>query len=166
MSIHPNPTLHPLISLSMTDCAVGPDGSLLDADKIVWYNDADSSEPIATTNPPTTVEAVSRRSGRAIRPSNKLVDPDNVEVATWKPRHKRKASHTVAADRRINRKVTIGSSDGSDGSEESDCDLEVADHPATSEAGDTELGEDSDIGYLSTKAMGDADREVSFILHY
>ena len=150
----------------MTDCAVGPDGSLLDADKIVWYNDADSSEPIATTNPPTTAEAVSRCSGRAIQPSNKLVDPDNVEVATWKPRHKRKASHTMAADRRINRKVTIGSSDGSDGSEESDCDLKVADHPATLEAGDTELGEDSDIGYLSTKAMGDADHEVSFILHY
>ena len=150
----------------MTDCAVGPDGSLLDADKIVWYNDADSSEPIVTTNPPIMVEAVSRRSGRAIRPSNKLIDPNNVEVATWKPRYKRKASHTVAADRCINRKVTIGSSDGSDGSEESNCNLEVADHPATLEAGDTELGKDSDIGYLSTNAMGDADREVSFILHY
>ena len=83
-------------------------------------------------------------------------------MATWKPRHKCKASHTMAADRCINCKVTIRSNDGSNGSEESNYNLEVADHPATSQAGDTELGKDSNIGYFSTKAMGDADCEVSF----
>lgn len=176
----------------MSGCAVGPDGKLLDAKDIQWFEDADSSEPInhaatslstATANSPATI----RRSGRATRPSNKITDPDNAEVlslpamrpsnkvtnaddaeaSSFAATHKRKASRTMAAGRRINRKF-IGDDKGStDGSEISDYEPDVAEHPATSsdnEAGNTEPDEDPDVGYASTKAMGDADREVSLFL--
>ena len=84
----------------MSDCAVGPDGKLFDAKDIVWFEDADSLEPInhaitpssstapstsATIHPffrggsahaPAAVVAGACRSGRAIRPSIKITDPD------------------------------------------------------------------------------------------
>ena len=201
----------------MSGCAVGPDGKLLDAADIVWFEDADSSEPInsATTpsgpssmtasNPPTAipplnhgepestvVAAGARRSGRATRPSVRIADPDNAEASAFvamhqragpvtnadnanasssATMHKRKASRSIsmAAGRRINRKVVIDVDDeGSiDGSEISDY---IAEHPATSSdhgSGDTERDtepepdEDDDIGYTTTKAMGDADHEAS-----
>ena len=64
----------------MSDCAVGPDGKLLDAKDIEWYEDADSSEPInqatsssAAIHPffrggpaPAVVVAGARRSGRSL----------------------------------------------------------------------------------------------------
>jgi hypothetical protein len=187
----------------MSGCAVGPDGKLLDAKDIVWFEDGDSSEPInhATTPSsittadssatihrgepaPAAVVAGARRSGRATRPSIRITDPDSAEVsATHKLKgaitdsdnaktsssatmHKRKASRSIsmAAVRRNNRKVVVDDKGPTDGSEISDYEPDVAELPATSsdnEAGDTEPDEDSDIGYVSTKAMGDADREVS-----
>lgn len=192
----------------MSGCAVGPDGKLLDAKDIKWYEDADSSEPINhTTTPsvsvttanssntihpffrgdpaPAVVATGSRRSGRAIRPSNRIIDPDNSEALSFaavhklnapiprpnnveaSPTHKRKASRTMAggdgAGRRINRKIGVDDKESSDGSEISDYEPDVAEHPVTSdiEAGDTEPDEDPELAYVSTKAMGDADREVS-----
>jgi hypothetical protein len=43
----------------MSDCTVGPDGKLLNAKDIEWYEDADSSEPInrATTPSVTTTSS-------------------------------------------------------------------------------------------------------------
>ena len=194
----------------MSGCAVGPDGKLLDANDIVWFEDAESSEPINDTTAPSSsttaststaihpffhggpapapaaVASGARRSGRAIRPSIRITDPDNAAASTYinahKPKgpltipdnaeassstavHKRKASHTMAAGRRINRKVADKGL--SDGSEVSDYEPDIAELPATSSdngAGDTEPEpdeDDDDIGYASTKAMGDADREVS-----
>ena len=192
----------------MSGCAVGADGRLLDAEDIQWFEDAESSEPInlATTStkaalPSTTIHPIfrggpapaavvarARRSGRATRPSNKIIDPDNAEASSSRVKHhsniitdtdnaeasssaithKRKASRTMVASRRsrTNRKV-VDVDAPSDGSEMSEYEFEVVmDHPGTSdiEAGDTEPDDDTDIGYASTKAMGDADREVSLPL--
>jgi hypothetical protein len=191
----------------MSGCAVGADGKLLDAKDIQWFEDADSSEPInlATTStkadlPSTTIHpffrggpapaaivAGARRSGRATRPSNKLVDPDNAEASSSRVKHhsniitdtdnaeatssaithKHKASRTMVASHCTNCKVAIDVDVPSDGSEMSEYEFDVVvEHPATSdiEAGDTEPDEDTDIGYATTKAMGDADREVSLPL--
>lgn len=195
-------------SHTMSGCAVGPDGKLLDAKDIKWYEDVDSSEPINhTTAPsefittansantihpffrggpaPAVVAAGSRRSGRAPRPSNRITDPDNAEASSFatahrlkapttgpdnakaSTTHKRKASRSTAAGdsagRRINRKVGVDDEESTSGSEISDYEPGVAEHPATSdiEAGDTEPDEEPELAYASTKAMGDADREVS-----
>jgi hypothetical protein len=178
----------------MSGCTVGPDGKLLDAKDIVWFEDADSSEPINhTTTPsstttaststanhaPAPVVAGARRSGRAIRPSIRVTDPDNAEAHKLKgpntnpdnaeasslaTMHKRKASRTMVAERHINRKVAIDDNGSTDGSEVSDYKPDVVELPPASsdnEAGETEPDEEADIGYASTKAMGDADREVS-----
>jgi hypothetical protein len=122
----------------MSDCAVGPDGKLLDAKDIEWYEDADSSEPInqATTPSVTTtsssaafhpffrggpapavVVAGARRSGRATRPSNRITDPDNAEALSSATTHKRKASGSMAAGRRINRKVAVNDEGSADSGE-------------------------------------------------
>jgi len=166
----------------MSDCAIGPDGKLLDVKDIEWYEDIDSSEPlkqVATPSSMTTASssatihpifrgglASARRSGCAVRPSNRITDPDNAETLSSNTMHKRKASGGTAASRWVNRKVTINSDDkGSTNSNEND-DYEpnIAEHPATTsdgEGGDTEPEEDFDLAYASTKAMGDVDREVS-----
>ena len=70
----------------------------------------------------------------------------------------------MAAGHHINRKVTIDDKGSSDGSETSDYEPDVAELPAASsdkDAGKTKQDEDTDISYASTKAMGDADHEVS-----
>jgi hypothetical protein len=155
----------------MSGCAVGPDGKLLDAQDIQWYDDADSSEPInhmVQPTPPTTTAITdvpdARRSGRTIRPSNRMIDPNNAEASTATTPHKRKASGTVAAGRRVNRKVVIDTDESSNASESDE------EHSATTpedDAGDTEPGEpedepeDAELAHASTKAMGDADRKVS-----
>ena len=122
----------------MSDCAVGPDGKLLDTKDIEWYEDADSSEPInQVTTPsvtttsssaafhpflrggpaPAVVVAGARRSGRATRPSNRITDPDNAEALSSATTHKRKASGSMAAGRCINRKVAVNDEGSADSGE-------------------------------------------------
>jgi len=165
---------------------IGPDGKLLDAKDIVWFEDADSSEPINHATTPlgpssssstaihpffhggaasAAVVAGAHHSGHVTCPSNRIADPDNAKAPALATAHKHKASHGLPAARRINRKVTDDDKEVTDGSEISDYMPEVAEaakQPAASsdfEAGDTEP--DDDISYALTKAMGDADRNVS-----
>ena len=166
----------------MSDCAIGPDGKLLDVKDIEWYEDIDSSEPlkqVATPSSMTTASssatihpifrgglASARRSGCAVRPSNGITDPDNAETLSFNTMHKCKASGGPAASRRVNCKVTINLDDEglTDSNENDDYEPNIAEHPATTsdgEGGDTEPEEDFDLAYASTKAMGDVDREVS-----
>ena len=86
-------------------CALGPDGRLLDASEIVWVHDPDdpiSNEPIREADrrdvednlpsssstihrffrggpSPATMVAGSRRSKRVPHPSKRILDPDNSE---------------------------------------------------------------------------------------
>jgi hypothetical protein len=159
----------------MPGCAVGPDGNPLDTEDIQWYEDVDSSEPInlattpsssvTTANTSTAIHpffhgvATACCSSCMTRPSNRITDPDNAAVT-----HKRKASRGMAAGCHINHKVAVNDKGSSDGSETSDYKPNVAELPAASsdkDASKTEQDEDTDIGYVSTKAMGDADCEVS-----
>jgi hypothetical protein len=149
---------------TMSDCAIGPDGKLLDTKDIQWYEDVDSLEPInqaatpsstttasssATIHPifcdglaPAVVVAGACCSGRTVCPSNRITDPDNAKTLSSNTTHKHKASSGTVASRRINRKVTANSDDeGSTNSNESDdYEPDVAEHPATTsdgEGGDT-----------------------------
>ena len=149
----------------MPGCAVGPDGNLLDAKDIQWYEDVDSSEPInlaitlsssiTTANMSTAIHpffhgvATACRSGHMTRPSNRIIDPDNAAAT-----HKHKASHGMAAGCHINRKVAVNDKGSSNGSKTSDYEPNVAELPAASSdkhAGETEQDKDTDIGYASTK---------------
>ena len=172
----------------MSDCAVGPDGKLLDAKDIEWYEDVDSSElinkattpsSITTTNSstaihpffsggpaPAVVVAGAHRSGHATCPSNRITDPDNAKASSLATTHKCKASSSMRTGRRINCKVAVNDEGSTDGSEIDDYEPDVAEHPATAsdneaDEADTEPEEDTNLAYASTKAMGDADREVS-----
>ena len=172
----------------MSDCAVGPDGKLLDAKDIEWYEDVDSSElinkattpsSITTTNSstaihpffsggpaPTVVVAGAHRSRHTTHPSNRITSPDNAKASSSATMHKRKASSNMRAGRRINCKVAVNDEGSTDGSKIDDYEPNVAEHPATTsdneaDEADTEPEEDTNLAYASTKAMGDADREVS-----
>jgi hypothetical protein len=170
---------------TMSDCAVGLDDNLLDAKDIEWYEDVDSSEPInkattpssiTTTNSfttihpffhggpaPASVVAGAHHFGCMTCPSNTITDPDNAEASSSATMHKRKASSSIGAARCINRKVAVNDKGSTDGSKINDYEPDVAEHPATASdnEADTKPEEDTDLAYASTKAMGDADREVS-----
>ncbi|KAJ7220391.1 hypothetical protein C8J57DRAFT_1018668, partial [Mycena rebaudengoi] len=100
---------------STLGCAQDADGSLLDASKITWYNDADDDHPVAGLSsgkaPSTTPLAPiftglalckvagarhssPRRSSRTFHPSAHAADPDNAEGVT-NASGKRKAQNMV-----------------------------------------------------------------------
>ncbi|KAG2335338.1 hypothetical protein BDR05DRAFT_954149, partial [Suillus weaverae] len=63
-------------------CTLRPDGQLKDAKDIEWYNDPDDDSPILPSPPPATSNGkittfVSRRSGRAIKPTEKIHEAVN-----------------------------------------------------------------------------------------
>jgi hypothetical protein len=149
------------------DCAVGSDGKLLDASQITWYNDPDDDEPMAPTTAATTTAvqrnlsattldsflskapaaenmAESRRSTRAIRPSMKVVDPDNAMALKRKP-----SRSTTAKPARRLRQVSP-SPDLTDSNDE----------PVPTDNEEDNIPTEPDDAYEQTKALGDADREV------
>ena len=170
----------------MSDCAVGPDGNLLNTKDIEWYKDVDSSEPInkatipssiTTTNSsttihpffhggpaPTIVVAGVHCSRCMTHPSNRITDPDSAKASSSATMHMCKASSSMGAAHCINHKVAVNDEGSTDGSEINDYEPNVAEHPATTSdnEADTEPEEDTNLAYVSTKAMGDADHEVSF----
>jgi hypothetical protein len=122
----------------------------------------------------STVDAAgARRSGRATRPSTRVADPDNAEShAFFAPSGaKRKASTAGGAQqpRRLH-KATDDDTSGRDSQDDRDSDAdddnttmdqsEIATEKASSDE------EDVEANYASTKALGDADREVSTILYH
>jgi hypothetical protein len=165
-------------------CALGPDGKLLDASEIVWVNDPDDPMPIAPIQqagvdttalppkssvthpffrgdpPPVVMIAGSRRSARVPQPSKRALDPDNVERPDVSKRSRPRASrqkNVVESDSDEHDEDCVGDDNrnGStdtepEGGIETDIDSEVADI-------DLESIEEA---YATTKAMGDADREV------
>jgi hypothetical protein len=158
---------------SASGCAVGPDGSLLDASQIKWFHDADDALPFAPASsspssgdkastsseagvhplfrrrPAATLKvAGARRSARALRPSARMIDPDNAEASTSAgQKRSRKASIPT---RRTSRKV-----------------IESDTEPASERSGTpiaTDAGEETEPGaaedYAKLQLMADADHEV------
>jgi hypothetical protein len=163
-------------------CALAPDGTLLDAADITFYHDPDDATPIPQANSTTSstplhpffrggIIAGSRRSIRTTCPSARITDPDNVEalVAT----RKRSATVTVSAEvtQRVARQVKLTDSDeGTEHCHESDkgeINSEDEDDIATGGICTEEDGgghpddvEQVEEAYRATKAMGDTDRQV------
>jgi len=163
---------------SSDQCAVGTDGSLLDESKIIWYNDAEDSVPIApaasqapplvpssssvtkattlhaffngTSTPrPAVFFADARRSSRVSKPSKRVLDVNNAEP---------QADSSKRA--RIARKKPVPS--------ESEDEASIA--HASDAGGDTDVEMEDSVtaedAYALTKAMGDQDRKVSALDGY
>ena len=156
------PTSHHLLMAS-DNCAIGPDGKLLDASKITWFNDPDDAEPMAPASSTSsavqrqpsvnTLDAfvtrdpppAARRSARAPRPSTKVIDPDNIMAI------KCKSSNTVADNPAWRLRQA---------SPELEDDNSVTEPDPTGTDTEDDGSVDPDHAYEDTKALGDADRAV------
>ncbi|KAG2341707.1 hypothetical protein BDR05DRAFT_834915, partial [Suillus weaverae] len=119
-------------------CALRPDGQLKDAKDIEWYNDPDDDSPMPPSPPPATSNGkitafVSRRSGRPIKPTEKICDAVNSAPAK---RPAPAAFEGWPAPKRIQEEP-----------------------PAIEGLSDEEEEEDREEAYKRTKALGDEDRE-------
>jgi hypothetical protein len=146
--------------MASDNCAVGPDGKLLDTSQMVWFHDPDDHEPMtpATTSSiaqcqvsttttldsfVTKVPPAARRSTRAPRPSTKAIDPNNIMALKCKPSN--------PATEKPSSRPRYTSPDHEE---------DEATEPGLSDTEDDEPI-DPDAAYEETKALGDADREVS-----
>jgi hypothetical protein len=158
-------------------CALRPDGTLKDASEIRWHYDVDDELPMpsaSTSSAPSTSSipadnpkihpfftgqppqgvmiAGSRRSGRAIRPSARILDPDNAMSAanpTSAASSKRKAPASSPL-----RRVAPRIDTDEDGSETDAAGLSV--HPSSEVSEAEDLGEMTDK-YEALQAMADTD---------
>ena len=151
-------------------CALRPDGKLLDASDIIWLNDPDNLTPIPPKSPivhpffcggppPASMVAGSRQSARVSHPSKHVLDPDNSE------RPDISKQPCLSQQKRVVIELDSDESDGdcvqvdvgnrNDGA--TDTEGAVSDTDVDAEMVDSEAVEEA---YAATKAMGDADHEV------
>jgi hypothetical protein len=153
-------------------CAVGPDGNLLDASEIAWQHDPDDPTPLMapSSSPktptlqwhpffrggaaPTLEVAGSRCSVRVPKPSKRVSDANNAESAS-KPKRRRVLQKKIVSSEPED--VNSEPEDVSEGEH-------VSDREENAVAGDVEILDNADAekAYLATKSMGDRDREVCF----
>jgi len=144
--------------MASDNCAVGPDGKLLDASQIVFFSDPDNDEPMA----PATASSVAQpqlsvpildsfiskvppaahQLTCAPCPSTRVIDPNNVMALKCKP------SDAAAAHPPCH---------PCQASLEHEKDKATKPDPTDTEDGDPV---DPDIAYGEAKALGDADRKV------
>jgi hypothetical protein len=168
-------------------CAQDADGNLLSPSKIKWFNDVDDETPIsgATVAPASCLSTSSklkpatlmryfasadltapgaRRSGRATRPSTKVIDLDNAESHGFSATSGVKCKANPAGDMQQHRRVrTVTEGTDDEGSYGDDSQNEDDVEPTEKATTDEEDLDDPEASYASTKALGDADREVSFL---
>ena len=191
-------------------CAVNPDVSLKDTSEIDWSFDKEDetpltvagnslgstsgpaiseSEPSQTFHPffmghaqaPAIFVAGSRRSGRAICPSNRVVDPDNAMNSAPGPSSTKSkvvpgplavTGKRKAPAQRSSRCVVQKTDHTSEDSDDNNSDVDTSDHipsksmHASGESTDIEAPSEnaavvSEQEYALLKAMADADHEVS-----
>lgn len=156
---------------SSDQCALGTDGKLLDESKIVWYNDAEDSVPIASapaasqvlstsstlkattlhsffngvsTPGPAVFSAGARRSSRVSKPSKRILDENNAELQAESSKRARiTGKKPVQFESEDEASITHDSDVGGN------TDVEMEDSITAEDA------------YTLTKAMGDQDRKVS-----
>jgi hypothetical protein len=167
----------------MSNCALGPDGELKDASKIIWYHDADDDTPIIpppailsdSGSPPAkdalsvlmqggrqlvSSGAPSRRSTRTSKPSARLQAADNAcNPPSSSSVRMRKRALSSAEDTPVKRVAMRAPSAPSNDIEE-----EVPSEPVAEVDGSSvdEYDEDEDVeeAYAKTKVLGDTDRQV------
>ena len=146
--------------MSSDNCAVGPNGELLDESEITWVHDPDDDKPMAPVTTSSTdqhqlsvmtldffvtqVPPAARRSTRASCLSTKVTDPDNVMALKRKP----SPSNTATAN------PSCRARQASPEHEE-----DKATKPGPTDTEDNDLV-NPDIAYEETKALGNADRKV------
>jgi hypothetical protein len=118
-----------------------------------------------------TPVAGARRSGRAFRPSAKVADPNNAESSASAAKRSLKRKATTTQPLRT-RKVVLDSDDDSSSKSDEDDDLLGDDLHLNIESVGTETGgittddgEEAEQRYMSTKSLGDLDRNVSEAQH-
>jgi hypothetical protein len=129
----------------MSGCAIGKDGRLLDAAKIVFYHNADDNTPISGPStmigpvtahlilgPPTHKLAGSHQPQYILHPSTKLWDPNNVESAKSASKHKAADKPTVHC---VARKIAVSSDSDK---ENADPDVNDEDYPPLVEVQDSD----------------------------
>jgi len=172
--------------MSDSACALRPDGSLKDASEIEFFNDVDDDVPMTTATStlasnscllassfsqakldsfvsrvaPVTVVAGSRRSGRALKPTEKVQESAAQSIPA-----KRMAPSDISSAP-VRRRVSLADvtdaddlfegEDGEDGEDEELPDLLDVSNDEDDEA---------EVAYERTKAFGDADRDVILSLH-
>jgi hypothetical protein len=144
--------------MASDSCAVAPDGTLLDASQILWFNDPDDNKPMVTATsltaqhhiPATMLDSfftkvppAACRSTHASRLSTKAINPNNLIAL------KRKPSITAMA------KPSCRSHHDSPDREE-----DKATEPELTDT-DDDNSVNPDAAYKETKALGDADHKVS-----
>jgi hypothetical protein len=136
-----------------------------------------------TQSPAPTLSTGSRRSGRILCPSARLIDPDN--SAATSSTSKRKHSVDVPRDHQRRRKDVLEVTVVADGEMDTDITSDNPSSPNNSAASlpvnpppPIGISDDSDSGntdpevvevtmaYERTKALGDADRQVCFFCNY
>ncbi|KAF8200467.1 hypothetical protein K438DRAFT_1758694 [Mycena galopus ATCC 62051] len=149
---------------SSDQCAIGPDGKLLEATEITFYNDPDDANPLPPTSVSSTGQATQitqffRRSERSRKQSSRLTDPNNAELA------KRKAADAESAPRSVRPRHSSPSPERMDEDETEDNDDDMPDLHSVSDSDDDEEDCETDTeainaAYEHTKALGDADRTL------
>ena len=152
------------MSSNSNQCALAADGTLLDASKIVFYNDPDDDIPLPTGSNNSNLFPIvsSRCSGRVTRPSARVLDPNNLEALVTR---KRSATMTVSKDDSVRAARRAKVSMGDEVEDEQDCDDlddEEDDEEVEESMGDEEAetpgsiatdNEEAEEAYAATKAM-------------
>jgi len=165
--------------MSDSACTLRPDGTLKDASKIEFFNDVDDDVPMASVSTapasrpltssfsqgkldafvsrvaPATVIAGSRRSGRALKPTEKARESAAQSIPA-----KRTAPSDVSSAP-VRRRVSVVDVTDTEDLFEDDEDSKDGDDdmPNLQEASDDE-DEEAEEAYLRTRAFGDTDRDV------
>jgi hypothetical protein len=154
---HPADTLPAPVSADL-----GPQRPAASSAKTTMPTTLDCFFPSAN---PASSEAGTRRSGRTIRPSTKVTDPDNAELHVLSVGTKQKACTGGSRPCQV-RKVVLDSdgSDneviGGDSQEGKTADVDnLTVEPMENESTNEDL-EDVEVCYASTKALGDANCKV------
>ena len=162
----------------MSECTVRADGTLKYASEIDWFNDVNDNKPISDlpanqiplsssttlhlfftgSHAPTTFVASTCHSAHVLRPSTRMLDPNNIEGSSSTTVAKRKATdnmHTTGCSVvcKVSTEATSSDDDGSD----NDTNPSVI---VDSDVIETE--DDPELVYMSTKVMGNADCEVNY----
>ena len=151
-------------SMASDNCAIGSNGKLLNVSRIIWYNDANDDEPIVPVMTSSTAQhQVSAmmlnsfvtkvpppcQSTHTPHSSAKIIDPDNVVAL------KRKPSNTMSAKPSCCPCYISPNHEADEATEATEPD------PTDTEGNDPI---DAYAAYEETKALSDADQEVS--AHY
>ncbi|KAG2144380.1 uncharacterized protein EDB93DRAFT_1104946 [Suillus bovinus] len=125
------------------------DGSLKDASEIEWYNDAEDDSPMVPPSAPThngTLNMFIRRSGRAVKPTEKIH-----ETLTASSTSAKRSALEPPQDVPAPKRVSVG--DNND-----DEDAPALEDVTDNEEEDAENAENEEA-YQQTKKLGDQDRE-------